>query len=210
MDPISIAVGLGVKYLPELVSYLFGDNAGEVAKDVGGIIKNVTGATTLDGAEAALSANPALIAELRKQALEIKDREKERRHVERLAEMKSAGELAVQHFQDTSSARATFGQNQDVIKLAKWLLASFAIVSLACIGGCFAVLGGVIKVDPGNVGLIAAVFGFLGTIFGAIAGAAMVVVSFFFGSSQVADAHSNAMTNAVTNFGTALTVKRSP
>lgn len=89
MDPITIAsaIGLGIKYIPELVSYLFGDNAGSVATDVGKIVQSVTGTSDPAAADAALAGNPQMVADLRKQAMEIKDREDQRKHDEKMAQM---------------------------------------------------------------------------------------------------------------------------
>ena len=177
MDPISLAVSLGIKYIPELVGYLFGDNAEEVAKDVGGIVKSITGSDDPADQEKILAANPQLVADLRKQALEIKDREDQRRHEEAMAGYDRLKAEMLATFADIGSARA---RDTEIIKQGKEnyradIMLFMAFVAVIAIAGLLA-LG---KVDGAT-----AVGGFLLTIGGMFARNIGTAFDFEFGSSR--------------------------
>ena len=190
--------------IPAIVSWIGGDDAGDMAKQVASTVQSITGESDPATAQAKLQADPNLRFQLQMQLAQLQDAQKKREHEEAMQQEQDRQAEMVAKLQDLASARTSFSQNEEVMKLAKWLLFSFAFVSSACVAGSFLVLGGVIKVDTGNVGMVSAIFGFLGTIFGAIAASAMTVVTFFFGSSQMADSHSAQMTNAVLNLGNAM------
>lgn len=102
---------------------------------------------------------------------------------------------------DTQDARAKNAQNKSVFWLGVVVLLSFAGSMGAALYGSYGLLTGGIVVK--DVGIVAAVFGFLGTIIGALAGNAQQVIGFFFGSSKGSGDKNDALAAAVKHLGEA-------
>lgn len=100
---------------------------------------------------------------------------------------------------DTQHARAANADNAAVFRLGLAILITFAITMTAALYGCYELLtGGMVIKDAG---IVAAVFGLIGTIIGYLAGNAQQVVSFCFGSSRGSKAKTDAMTKAFSDVG---------
>ena len=102
---------------------------------------------------------------------------------------------------DTQDARAKNAQNKSIFWLGVVVLLSFAGAMGAALYGSYGLLTGGIVVK--DVGMVAAVFGFLGTIVGALAGNAQQVIGFFFGSSKGSGDKNDALAAAVKHLGEA-------
>jgi len=96
-----------------------------------------------------------------------------------ILKVNQAGELA--YVADTSDARHIFGGSENVFVLGIWILATFALLMLAVLGGLFMLMTGKVDVDPG---VLTACGTLIGTIVGYVAANAQQVVSFFYGSSK--------------------------
>lgn len=102
MDPLTIGIGLAAKYAPDIIRYLKGEKAGDVAEKVIDIAQTVTGTATPKEAEAILAVDPA-------KALEFK-----------LAVMAQQTTIEQMYLADTASARnmqiAALGQEDKFSK----------------------------------------------------------------------------------------------
>lgn len=102
---------------------------------------------------------------------------------------------------DTSDARHTFGQNERVFWLGVVVLMAFALLCAFSLYGCYQILTkGMTGVD---VGTVAAVATFVGTVIGYMAANSQQVISYFFGSSQGSKDKTDAMSHAVKQLGVA-------
>lgn len=95
---------------------------------------------------------------------------------------------------DTQDARKSNVGDRGVYWLGISVLVTFAVVMVACLYGCYQILTDGLKVK--DIGIVAAVFGFLGTVVGYVAANAQQVVSYFFGSSRGSQQKSDAMAEA--------------
>jgi hypothetical protein len=69
MDPITIAMGLS-QFVPQIVRWIGGDKAGNVAQKVVDVAQQVTGQASGDAALKALQADPNLVLQYRKAILD--------------------------------------------------------------------------------------------------------------------------------------------
>lgn len=98
-------------------------------------------------------------------------------------------------------ARAKHSQNQSVFWLGVAIILSFAVVVGVSLWGSYLLLSGGITIK--DVGIVAAVFGFLGTVVGYMAANAQQVTGFFFGSSKGSGDKTDAMARAFQQLGAA-------
>jgi hypothetical protein len=100
---------------------------------------------------------------------------------------------------DKQSAREHFSKDGKVFWLGVVVLMTFAAtVGAACFGAFHILTGGMAIKD---LGVVAAVFGFLGTIIGYVAANAQQVIGYFFGSSQSGEDNGKAMAAAFAKLG---------
>jgi hypothetical protein len=100
---------------------------------------------------------------------------------------------------DTQDARKAHAGDSGVYWLGISVLFTFAVVMVACLYGCYQILTDGLKIR--DVGIVAAVFGFLGTVVGYVAANAQQVVSYFFGSSRGSTEKSREMADAIKKLG---------
>lgn len=72
MDPITIALSLAAKYVPDIIDHFMGKNAAGVAGAVLDIAQTVTGKSAPDEAMKALAADPNLVLQFQKAVLDQK------------------------------------------------------------------------------------------------------------------------------------------
>lgn len=82
---------------------------------------------------------------------------------------------------DATSARGTFGTNENVFTLGCIILGVFGGLMALVLTGCFFLMTGRVTVDSGTLAVCA---GLIGTVVGYVAANAQQVVSFFYGSSK--------------------------
>lgn len=100
---------------------------------------------------------------------------------------------------DTAHARDTHKGDRGVFWLGISVLATFAAVMTAVMYGSYQLLVGGLQVK--DMGVVAVVFGFLGTVVGYVAANAQQVVAYFFGSSRGSKEKTDAMAAAVSKLG---------
>lgn len=161
-----------VSKVPEVVEALKGGRAAEAAVKVLEVAQAVTRESDPNSAVATIKNDPVLQGKLQ-----------ELLSAERIKFAELALEETKVLVEDTSDARHTFAQDRGVYRLGVVVLATFATVAGLCIYGAFRLLldDDLKSVD---VGVVAAVFGFLGTVVGYVAANAQQVISYFFGSSR--------------------------
>ncbi|HXF44866.1 MAG TPA: hypothetical protein VNK91_01990 [Burkholderiaceae bacterium] len=124
---------------------------------------------------------------------------------EQLAALKQADvrlkEIGLEEFRvaaaDTAHARDAHKGDRGVYWLGIAVLVTFAAVMTAAMYGSYQILVGGLQIK--DAGVIAAVFGFLGTVVGYVAANAQQVVAYFFGSSRGSKEKTDAMAQAFTN-----------
>lgn len=100
---------------------------------------------------------------------------------------------------DTAHARGVHAGDAGVFWLGIAILATFAVVMVAVMWGSYELLVGGLQVK--DMGVVAVVFGFLGTVVGYVAANAQQVVAYFFGSSAGSKQKTEAMAQAVARLG---------
>jgi len=115
-----------------------------------------------------------------------------------LDEQRISGDLEKAYLTDTQNARGAHAGDKWVFWLGIAILLIFALVMGFSMYGSYQILQGGITIK--DVGIVAAVFGFLGTIVGYAAANAQQVVSYFFGSSRGSKEKGDAMGEAIKNF----------
>lgn len=103
---------------------------------------------------------------------------------------------------DTKDAREKFASSEGVFYLGLAILVTFAVLMAVALGGSYYLLTSANVVT--NPGLVAAVFGLVGTIIGYVAANAQQVVGYFFGSSSGSKEKSAALTDAISKIGAAV------
>ena len=172
---------------------------GMAAKEVGSAIGGDVKATANDIAAAVAGATPDQLLALKKADNEFAERMQAMgfNHVEEMARI---GLQESQAFiSDTQDARAKHAQNANVFRLGIAIILSFAVTVGVSMWGSYLILSGGISVK--DIGIVAAVFGFLGTVVGYMASNAQQVVGFFFGSSKGSSDKTDAMADAVKGLG---------
>lgn len=160
MDPLTIGLGLAAKYAPDIIRYFKGDQAGAVAGKIIDIAQTVTGTTSPQEADAAMTLDPA-------KAIEFK-----------LAVMANEKEIEQMYLLDMQNARAL-----QVAALAQEDLFSKRFVYFFAIGWslfAMAYFAAVtfITVPSGGQRVSDTI---LGVLIGSILGS---IFQFFFGSSR--------------------------
>ncbi len=151
-------------------------------------------------AAAVAGATPDQMVELKKTELDFQARMQEAGYKEAEDLRHTELETSKLFVQDTSDARHVWQQDRGVFWLGISVLATFAVVMGLSVFGAFRLLvdDDLKMVDPG---IVAAVFGFLGTAIGYVAANAQQVISFFFGSSRGSQENHRAMADVVRSLG---------
>ena len=172
------------------------------AKEVGDALGTDISPDTESIANAVAGATPEQVASLREKDNDFKLKMQSLgfQHVEELERLGLEKDKA--HLADAQDARAKFAMNTNVFRLGVVILIAFAAsVGLAMWGSYLLLSGGITIKD---VGIVAAIFGFLGTIIGYMAANAQQVVGFFFGSSKGSGDNRDALSASVQQLGAAL------
>lgn len=175
---------------------------GLAAKAVGDVIGQDVSPTAEAIATAVSGATPDQIAQMKEKDNEFKLKMQALgfQHVE---EMTRLGIEETKTFvEDAQNARDKFSANQSVFKLGVVILVAFAVSVGLSMWGAYLLLSGGIEIK--DVGIVAAVFSFLGTIVGYMAANAQQVVGFFFGSSKGSNDKQEALSASIMHLGAAL------
>ena len=121
-------------------------------------------------------------------------------HVEEMA--KFGLEETKAYIGDVQGSREKFAANQGVFKLGIVILLVFSASVGLSMWGAYLLLSGGITIK--DIGIVAAVFSFLGTIVGYMAANAQQVVGYFFGSSKGSGDNREALAASVTHLDQAL------
>lgn len=152
-------------------------------------------------ANAVANATPEQMVELQKanEEFKLKGQSMGFQHAEEMAKL--GLQEATLFVSDTQDARAKYAQNRAVFWLGVMILLTFASIVGLSMWGCYLLLSGGVTIK--DVGIVAAVFGFLGTVVGYTAANAQQVVGFFYGSSKGSGDKTDAMVAAFQKIGTA-------
>ena len=116
---------------------------------------------------------------------------------------KSMRELGIKeqalYVEDTNKAREAHKGDPAVFRLGIAVLVTFAVVMAVALYGAYEILTGGIVVK--EIGMVAAVFGLIGSIIGYVAGNAQQVIAFFFGSSAGSKQKTDAIAASLANVG---------
>lgn len=178
---------------------------GMAAKDISNALGREIEPTAEAIMGAVIGAKPEEISRIREaeQTFSLKMQELGFKHAKDMAEIGLQETKA--YIDDTKDAREKHAQNQNVFRLGVVILLTFAAMIGLSLWGSYLLLSGGITVA--DVGMVAAVFGFLGTIIGYVAGNAAQVVGFFFGSSKGSGDKNDTMAAAMKDLGAALSKK---
>lgn len=172
MEPISM-IALGARFLPGIIRWAAGDEAGKVAEDVAGAAAEIFGTADPDRIETAIAADPALALRFKEKLLDVQDAAQRREHERFLAEL-----------EDRQGARGIYDQSKSVVNgLTRLIVAAFfAVNGLALVGFYFLLSApeGTIQVNEATLAVVA----LGGTILGWVNSKTDMVISFFFGSSS--------------------------
>lgn len=151
------------------------------AQAVGEVLGVEVPATADDVTSAVANATPEQLVALRSREMDFKER-MQGLGFEHDRDMRALDvQEASAYIADTTSARGAFGRDDKVFWLGVCVLATFAVLMIGVMSGCFLLMTGYFKVDP-NVAAICS--GLIGTVVGYVAANAQQVVSYFFGSSK--------------------------
>lgn len=100
---------------------------------------------------------------------------------------------------DTQQARTVHAGDRGVFWLGIAILTTFALDVVATFWLIYSILTGGLQIK--DVGMIAAVFGILGTLNGYVAANAQQVISYYFGSSRGSNEKSRDMADAIKSIG---------
>lgn len=171
---------------PALGNAIGGPLGGAAMRSIAGALIGDENATEQAIEQAVVNASPDLLLKL-KQA----DQEFE----------KSMRELGIKeqalYVDDTKHARESHKGDSAVFRLGLAVLVTFMLVMGVSMYGSYQLLIGGLQVK--DMGVVAAVFGFLGTVIGYVAANAQQVVAYFFGSSAGSKQKTDAMSAAVAN-----------
>ena len=179
-------IPLALQFVPGLVGAVFGKNAETVAAAVGEAAQTVFGTGDKDEIEKAIARDPALAMRFKERLLDLRDREAQREHEERLAELK-----------DVENARAQFqnGGQEVASNLAYVTVAAFFVTNGLMLWGYYALLTQGVQIK--NPELTIAIANAVGLLAGFINSKAEQVYGFFFGSSVSARANAQATSAAL-------------
>jgi hypothetical protein len=151
------------------------------------------------------SATPEQLAKIKKaeQTFELKMKELGFKHIETLRALEV--EETKGYLVDVQDARLRNSTNDKILVTGIIILISFAITVILSLYGSYLLLSGGIQLhDPG---IVAAVFGFLGTVVGYLAANAQQVVGYFFGSSKGTGDAREALSSTLNTLGNSLAKK---
>lgn len=187
MLPIALALA---QFAPQIAGLFGGSKAESVASKVVEIAQTVTGHATPETALKAVQADPAVAMQFQKAVM---DHETDLKRIA-LEETKAI-------LEDGQDARAKFATDRGVFWLGVAVLLTFAGVVGMALYGSYKMLEGGITIK--DAGIVAAIFGFLGTLVGYVAANAQQVIGYFFGSSKGSADNRKALADAVTQLGSA-------
>jgi hypothetical protein len=112
------------------------------------------------------------------------------------------------YLSDVQNAREQHSNDKRVF----WLGVAVLITFLIDMAATFALVDGILTggIRIADVGIVAAVFGLLGTLNGYVAANAQQVIGYFFGSSRGSTDKTAAMSKAITQLGDAATTGAKP
>lgn len=174
---------------PALGTALGGPMGGIAVRSIAGVLLGDESASEEAVEQAVLAANPDQLIALKKadQGFAVR--------------MKELGiKLDELYIKDTQHARESHKGDRGVFRLGIVILLTFTVTMSASLYGAYGMLAGGIQVK--DAGIVAAVFGFLGTVVGYVAANAQQVVSFFFGSSAGSKEKTDAMSAALSKITT--------
>lgn len=169
------------------------------AKEVSAAVGKPVEATPEAVGEAVANATPEQLVQLREREMAFKERMQEMgfKNVEELRRLDV--EETKTFVGDTQHARNAHASDRGVYWLGIAVLVTFAGVMGGSLYGAYKILTGGLHIT--DVGVVAAVFGFLGTVVGYVAANAQQVVSYFFGSSRGSNDKSREMADAIKRLG---------
>lgn len=183
--PLIPIISLVSTLVPEALRFFGRNNEAEIAERIGSMAKEVTGASTVEGAAEVLNKQPELALQFK---LAVMAQEKE------LAQLAFERERA--YLADVQDARKY--RDEKVFWLGVVVLIAFTFaVGLVMYGG-YKILQGGVAVEAG---MFAAISGFIGTLVGYVAANAQSVISYYFGSSQGSTMKSDAIADSIKAFG---------
>lgn len=160
---IAAALSLATKYLPDVVGLLTDNKrAGKTAQIVSEAVKQVTGSTTLQGADEAFQNSPELVLELRKAVM---------------ADKYVAEEMRLKDVQD---ARAMYKEENTQADKLSDLVMKWNLVIILCL---VAINVLAILYLTTNATVLALISNLVGVVVGALLGERQQVTGFYFGSS---------------------------
>lgn len=169
------------------------------AKEVSEAFGKPVEATPEAISDAVANATPEQLVRLREREMAFKERMQELgfKNAEEIARITL--EETKTFVGDTQHARDSFRESRGVYWLGIAVLVTFAGVMGGSLYGAYKILTGGLHVA--DVGVVAAVFGFLGTVVGYVAANAQQVVSYFFGSSRGSNEKSRDLAEALKRLG---------
>jgi hypothetical protein len=179
-------IPLALQLLPGLAGAIFGKNGEAVAKTVTEVATSVFGTDDKDAVETAIAKDPTLALRFKEKLLDVRDKEADRAHQERLAELG-----------DVQDARQLFrngGQNVSS-NLAYITVAAFFVINGTMLWGYYALMTQGVQIK--NPELVIAIANAVGMLAGFVNSKAEQVYGFFFGSSVSARANAQATSNAL-------------
>lgn len=202
MSNISDFLGYAQKAVPWItaaatsnIPALIGLAADAVSKATGKEVE----ATQEAVAAAVTQASPEDVLKIKAAEIDFKIKMEEMgfKHTEEMARL-NVQETEI-YATDTADARLRHASDQRVFWLGVVILVIFAaVVGLSMTGSYLVLKGGITLAD---VGVVAAVFGFLGSLVGYTAANAQQVVAYFFGSSRGSANKDSTLQDAVTKLG---------
>jgi hypothetical protein len=172
---------------------------GMAAKEVADVLGVEVPATPEGIGAAVANATPEQMIALKDRELAFQERMQAMgfSHVEELA--KIGLQETTLFVQDTADARKAHAADKGVFWMGVAVLLTFVVDIIATFWLVYMILVGGITIK--DVGVVAALFGMLGTLNGYVAANAQQVLGYFFGSSKGSQDKTNAMADAVKGLG---------
>jgi hypothetical protein len=172
MDPITIAMGLA-QFVPQIVKWIAGDKAGNVASKVIAVAQQVTGKPTGDQALAALQADPSLVLQYREAVLAQED------DFEKLAVQNAADVNKSMQVEDSANHWPTYSWRPAIGFATAYMLAACGTVIMIAYGGVI-----LFKKDASPLSYIPAMLGAVGALLAVGAMPVLGIASWFRGRMQ--------------------------
>lgn len=198
-----------MEFLTKLLPWIGAAATGNVPALIGMAAKTVSDVIGIDVAPTAEAISNAVSGATPEQMATMREKDNEFKlkmqalgfqHVEEIARLKL--DEAKAYIADAQNAREKFAMNGAVFKLGVVILVSFAVSVGLSMWGAYLLLSGGITVK--DVGIVAAVFSFLGTTVGYLAASAQQVVGFFYGSSKGSNDNREALAESIAHLGAAI------